>query len=57
MVCSVRGKEEETIISNFKSKYWQRTHKCVIRIPNSVKEAYVFDKENGNKLRMEGINK
>ena len=30
--------------------YWQRTHKYGIMIPTSVKEAYEFDRENGNKL-------
>ena len=42
--------KRKTIISKFKSKYWKRTHKHVIRIPKSVKEAYAFDKENGNKI-------
>ena len=40
----------KTMISKLKSKYWQRTHKYVIKIPKSVKEAYEFDEENRNKL-------
>ena len=49
-------KKRRTIISKLKSKYWQRTHKYGIRIQNSVKEAYEFDKENCNKLWKEVIN-
>ena len=49
-------KKAKTIIPKLKSKYWQRTNKYGIRIPNTVKEAYEFGKENGNKLRTEGIN-
>ena len=43
------------MISKPKSKYWQRTHTYGINIPKSVKEAYKFDEENGNKIRIYGI--
>ena len=42
-------KKRKTIISKLRSKYWQRTHNYGIRILKSVKEAYEFDKYNGNK--------
>ena len=47
--------QRKAMISKLKSKYWQRTHKCGIKIPKSVKEAYEFDEENGNKLWTDGI--
>ena len=50
-------KKRKTIISKLISKYFQITHKYRISIPKSVKEPYAFDKENGNKLCTEGINK
>ena len=43
-------RKRKAMISKMKSKYWQRTHKYGIKIPKSVKEAYKFDEENGNKL-------
>ena len=43
------------MIYKLKYKYWQRTHKYVIKIPKDVKEAYGFDEENGNKLWTDGI--
>ena len=43
------------MISKLKSKYWQRTHKYGIKIPESVKEAYDFDEDNRNKLWTDGI--
>ena len=44
------------MISKLKSKYWQRTHKYIIKISTSVKETYKFDEENRNKLWADGIN-
>ena len=43
-------RKTKRIISKIKSKYWQRTHKYGVKIPKSVTEAYVLDKENGNTL-------
>ena len=48
--------KRKTIRPKLKSKYWKRPHKSVINIMESVKEAYAFDEENGNKLWTEGIN-
>ena len=48
--------KRKTIISKLEPKYWQRTYKYVIRIPKFVNEAYVFDKEKGNKSWTEVIN-
>ena len=45
----------KAMIYKLKSNYWQRTHKYGIKIPKSVKEAYEFDEENGNKLWKFGI--
>ena len=50
-------RKRKTIISKLKSKYWQSKYKHRIKIPTSVMEAYAFDKENGKKLRTEGIKK
>ena len=38
------------IIAKTKSKYWRKTHKSGIRVPESVDEALAIDKENGNKI-------
>ena len=40
----------KSILSKVKSKYWQKTHKCGIRVPKNVDEAYEIDKENGDTL-------
>ena len=48
-------KKREIVLSRVKSKYWQQTHKYGIRLPKSVKEAYVLDEENKNKLWRKGI--
>ena len=48
-------RKKKDMIYKLKSKYWQRTHKYKIKIPKSVKEAYEFDEENGNKLWTDGI--
>ena len=36
------------IISKVKSKYWERTHKYGIKIPETVQEVYAIDAENGD---------
>ena len=38
------------MISKTKAKYWQATHKHVIMLPHSVKEAIKIDTKNGNDL-------
>ena len=46
---------QKRILQKVKRKYWARTHKYGIRIPNNVKEAMEIDKENGNTLWMDAI--
>eukprot|EP00978_Attheya_sp_CCMP212_P009846 scaffold23446_cov77-Attheya_sp.AAC.1 len=41
-------KKRDRIISKVKSKYWARTHKYGIRVPNHIKEAKEIDLENGD---------
>ena len=48
-------KNREIVWSKLKFQYWQQTHKYGIQWPNSVKEAYVLDEENKNKLWRKGI--
>ena len=48
-------KKRIDIISNIKSKYWKKTHKYGIKVPENVKEAKVTDQENGNKLWEEAM--
>jgi Reverse transcriptase (RNA-dependent DNA polymerase) len=50
-------KKAQTVLSKVKSKYWERTHKYGIRIPKTVKEAIMLDKENGDTLWMDSIRK
>jgi hypothetical protein len=45
------------IIQAIKSRYWKRTHKFGIRIPKTVEEALAIDKENGNTLWYDAIQK
>lgn len=45
------------IIQKVKSRYWQRTHKFGIRLPKTVAEALALDKENGNTLWYDAIQK
>jgi hypothetical protein len=40
----------DSIIAKLKTKYGVRTHKFGVKIPKTVKEAKLFDKENGNTL-------
>ena len=48
-------KKRIDIISNIKSKYWKKTHKYGIKVPENVKEAKAIDQENGNKLWKEAM--
>ena len=48
-------KKRNRIIQKVKSRYWTRTHKYGVRIPNSVKEAIALDKSNVNTLWWEAI--
>ena len=41
-------KKRIAIISDIKSKYWNKTHNYGIQAPNNVKEAKSIDQENGN---------
>ena len=45
------------IISKVKAKYWRTTHKYGIRVPKSVDEALQLDRENGNTLWYDAIQK
>ena len=49
-------KKKHQIISKIKSKYWQRSHKYGIRIPKTVQEALILDKENNDDLWQQAIN-
>ena len=40
-------KKRDRMISKINTKYWQRTHKYGIRIPKTVQEALLLDKQNG----------
>jgi hypothetical protein len=48
-------KKRLQIVAKVKSKYWQRTHKYGVRIPNTIKEALRIDAENGNTLWWDAI--
>ena len=39
-------KKRNRIIAKVKSKYWVKTHKFGIKVPNSVKQSVQFDSEN-----------
>ena len=43
------------IIAKLKTKYWVRTHKFGVKIPKTVKEAKLFDEENGHTLWWDAI--
>ena len=45
------------IISKVKAKYWRTTHKFGIRLPKSIDEALLIDKQNGNTLWYTSIQK
>lgn len=50
-------RKRDRIISKVKAKYWRTTHKFGIRVPKSVDEALQLDKENGNTLWYDAIQK
>jgi hypothetical protein len=50
-------KRSRRIVQKVKTRYWQRTHKFGVRLPKSVPEALQLDKENGNQLWYEAIQK
>ena len=49
-------KKRKSIISKIKSKYWTRTHKYGMKIPKSVRQAYLFDTENHDTFWRDPIN-
>jgi hypothetical protein len=50
-------KRSQRVIKKVKTRYWQRTHKYGVRLPKTVAEALQLDKENGNQLWYEAIQK
>ena len=50
-------KRRERIIKAVNTRYLKRTHKFGIRLPKTVKEALDIDRENGNKLWEESMQK
>ena len=48
-------KKPNRIIAKVKSKYWVRTHKFGIRVPNSVAEAKRLDEATGDTLWWDAI--
>ena len=49
-------RKRDRIISKTQ-RYWLKTHKYGIRMPNTVKEAILIDKENGDTLWWDAIMK
>jgi hypothetical protein len=50
-------KKRDRIISAVNKRYWKRTHKFGIQVPHSVDQALQIDKENGDNLWKEAIQK
>ena len=50
-------KRRNRILAKVKTKYWRTTHKFGIRVPKSVDEALQIDRENGNTLWYDAIQK
>jgi hypothetical protein len=50
-------RKRKRLISKVKSRYWQRTHKFGVRLPQTVAEALALDKEEGNTLWYDAIQK
>ena len=50
-------RKRNRIISKAKTKYWRTTHKFGIRIPKTVEEALEWDRDNGNTLWRDALNK
>ena len=48
-------KKTNRIISKVKSKYWTHTHKCGVKLPNSVTKSMVLEKYNSKTLWWEEI--
>ena len=51
----VLQKRDRTILKT--QRYWIKNHKYGIRVTNTVKEAILIDKENGNNLWWDSIMK
>ena len=49
--------KRRAILSKVKTKYWSRIHKYGARVPKSIAEARRLDKENGNTLWKDAIDK
>jgi len=50
-------KRRRRVVQKVKTCYWQRTHKYGVRLLKTVAEALQLDKENGNQLWYEAIQK
>ena len=50
-------RRREKILSNFKSRYWKRTHKFGIELPKNVDEAMAIDRKHGNDFWKKAIEK
>ena len=48
-------KKQTSIVNKIKSKYHQRTHKYIIRIPENVQEAQDIDTVDRNTLWMDSV--
>ena len=48
-------KKQTSIVKKIKSKYHQRTHKYIIRIPENVQEAQDIDTVDRNTLWMDSV--
>ena len=49
--------KQEQIIGAVKARLKKKTHKYGVLVPNTVKEAYIIDKEAGNTLWRDSISK
>ena len=49
-------RRRDRIISKFKARYCNLTHKFGIQIHNTIYEAYIIDDHNGNTLWNDAIN-
>jgi hypothetical protein len=50
-------RKKERLISGAKTKYWLKTHKYGVRLPKTIKEALLIDKETGTDLWAKAIAK
>ena len=53
--CFIRKKDR--LIRGAKTKYWLKTHKYGIQLPESIKEALAVDKETGTTFWRDAIEK